>query len=384
MTRTGTARTFAWALATLGLLALAGILASGSGGLRAAEGDPTLEPPTAWMGEPQPVEGALAATPEEMRAYTETIPGTNVSFEMVPIPAGTFLMGSPDAEAGREASEGPQFTVALEPFWMGKCEVTWNEYDLWCMGEDKARRAKEGVAVTPWDLLADAVAQPTAPYMDMTLGLGRDGFPAINMTQFAAKIYSKWLCAKTGRYYRLPSEAEWEYACRAGSQGPWCFGDDEAKLADYGWFFGNSDSQTHPVGGKLPNAWGLCDMHGNAMEWTLDQFTPTGYPVEAGASVSGPVVVPEKSYPRAVRGGSFMDDPAALRSAARRGSSLDWMKNDPQYPQSIWYHTDAWGVGFRVVRPFVVPSAEEMAKYDVDARQAKEYQSYPKSRVHGG
>ncbi len=348
-----------------------------------AAADPTLAPPVEWMLEPVEAGDSAATTPEEMKPYTETIPGTDVTFEMVPIPGGTFVIGSPDSEAGRQASEGPQHTVQVQPFWMGKFEVTWDEYDLWCLGVDKTRRAGGAGDSTAWDAMADAITQPTAPYIDLTLGGVRDKHPAVCMTQFAAKIYCKWLSAKTGRYYRLPSEAEWEYACRAGTTTAYSFGDDPAQLGDYAWFYGNSNTVSQAVGQKLPNPWGLYDMHGNVMEWVLDAYLADGYPVEPGATVTNPVVVPESTYPRVARGGSFMDDPEGLRSAVRVGSTKDWSMLDPQYPQSIWYHTNAWGVGFRVIRPLAPPTGEEAAKYDVDPAQAADYDAYPKDRIHG-
>ncbi len=367
----------------LACLALTLVVAGGAAAQEEqAAPNPTLLPPTDWMIAPIPVPDADATAAEEMKPYIETIPGTNITIKMIPIAGGSFTMGSPEGEVGRDPNEGPQFTAEIGPFWMAECEMTWDQFDLWCMGTDKARRAKAGGDQTPYDLLADAITQPTAPYLDLTLGLGREGFPAINMTQFAAKVYCKWLTAKTGRYYRLPTEAEWEYACRAGTTTAYCFSDDPAQLGDYAWYYENADGQLHPVGSKQPNPWGLYDMHGNAMEWVLDAFTPDGYPVEAGATATDPIVVPEKIYPRSVRGGSFADDAAQVRCASRRGSSTEWMKNDPQIPQSIWYHTDAWGVGFRVIRPLTVPSAEEMAKYDVDATLDRAYEPYPKTRGH--
>jgi len=362
----------------------AALLATGPGTFaQDAAANPTLTPPGEWLLEPVEAPDAVATTAEEMKPYTETIPGTNVTFEMVPIPGGTFTMGSPDDEANRQPCEGPQFTVEVQPFWMGKFEVTWDEYDLWCLGVDKGRRTREGTDPSQWDLMADAITQPTAPYIDLTLGGVREKHPAVCMTQFAAKIYCKWLSAKTGRYYRLPSEAEWEYACRAGTTTAYSFGDDASMLGDYAWYYGNSNTISQAVGQKQPNPWGLYDMHGNVMEWVLDAYTPDGYPVEAGATVSDHVVVPEKTYPRVARGGSFMDDPEGLRSAARVGSTRDWSMLDPQYPQSIWYHTNAWGVGFRVVRPLAPPTAENAAKYDVDPAQVKDYEAYPLERVHG-
>ena len=170
-----------------------------------------------------------------MKPYTEKIPATDVKFDMVPIPGGEFTMGSPDSEKGRKNDEGPQVQVKINPFWMGKCEVTWDEYELWGLGLDLQRRKVKNEQPTEVDKLADAVARPTKPYSDMTFGMGKEGYPAICMTQLAAKMYCKWLTAKTGHYYRLPTEAEWEYACRAGTNSAYSFGDDPAKLDEYAW-----------------------------------------------------------------------------------------------------------------------------------------------------
>jgi formylglycine-generating enzyme required for sulfatase activity len=264
-------------------------------------------------------------------------------------------MGSPEDEPDRDEDEGPQFEAEVGPFWMGKCEVTWDEYDTWCLKLDvqrrKLNRDAQGEQPTNWDMLVDALARPTNAYSDMTFGMGHDGYPAICMTQYAAKMYCKWLTANTGRYYRLPTEAEWEYACRAGTTTAYSFGDDLDELDDYGWYFDNSDDQYQEVGEKKPNPWGLHDMHGNVAEWVLDKYTPEGYKEYAGKPQKNPLRSPTTLYPRCVRGGSWDDDPDMLRSAARRGSDKDWKMQDPQIPQSIWYHTDANFVGFRVVRP---------------------------------
>jgi formylglycine-generating enzyme required for sulfatase activity len=182
------------------------------------------------------------------------------------------------------------------------------------------------------------------------------------MTQLAARTYCEWLSAKTGRYYRLPTEAEWEYACRAGTTTAYSFGDDPGELDDHAWHYENCEDSYHPVGEKKPNPWGLYDIHGNVAEWTLDQYIPDYYQRFAGKVSKNPWPIPHKIYPLAVRGGSWDDDPPALRSAARRGSEKDWKQQDPQLPQSIWYFTDALFAGFRVVRPLEVPSAEEQAK----------------------
>ncbi len=311
---------------------------------------------------PAEVRNATAKNQAEMRPYADVIANGEVTFELVPIPGGRFLMGSPDSEEGRKDDEGPQHEVEIEPFWMGKCEVTWNEYEIWMFNLDIQRRELNKVVPTETEKQADAVTRPTKPYTDMTFGMGKEGFPAICMTQLAAKTYCKWLSVKTGRYYRLPTEAEWEYAARAGSKTAYHFGDDPAKLAEYAWYFDTSEDKYHKVGTKKPNAWGLHDMHGNVAEWTLDQYIPDYYKQFAGKATKNPWAIPTKLYPQAARGGSWDDDQASLRSAARRGSNKDWKQQDPQLPQSIWYFTDALFLGFRVVRPLREPNEAEKAK----------------------
>ncbi len=304
-----------------------------------------------------------AKTEKEMQPYTQAISGTDVKFDLVPIPGGKFLMGSPEDEKHRKKDEGPQHRVQIEPFWMGKHEVTWDEYDIWSFNLDIQRRKVLKLKATPKDKIADAITRPTKPYSDMTFDMGHDGFPAICMTQLAAKTYCTWLSAKTGYFYRLPTEAEWEYACRAGTTTAYSFGDDPDELENYGWFYDNADEGYHKVGQKKPNPWGLHDMHGNVAEWVLDQHIPDFYSKFAKDKVAkSPLAVPTTLFPRVVRGGSWDDDPELLRSAARVYSGPEWKEQDPQLPQSIWYHTDALHVGFRVMRPLRVPSEEEQKK----------------------
>jgi len=307
--------------------------------------------------------------PPDMKPYTEKIPGTDVAFDMVPIRGGRFVMGSPATEPNRSKDEGPQCEVELAPFWMGKREVTWDEFDLWAVGLDRHLRTATKAQTTDRDRQADAITSATPPYGDSTFGMGREARPAISMSQLAAKMYCKWLSAKTGRYYRLPTEAEWEYACRAGTRTAYSFGDEAKRLDQYAWHSGNSEEKYHPVGRKKPNPWGLHDMHGNVAEWVLDQYTPKGYTRFAGKPARDPLVPATEIHPRVVRGGSWRDGPGMLRSAARRHSSPKWSARDPQIPQSIWWHTDADFVGFRVVRPLRKAAAEEAARRDPDKVQ---------------
>jgi formylglycine-generating enzyme required for sulfatase activity len=302
-----------------------------------------------------------ANSESDMKPYTELVEHTDAKVEMMPIPGGEFAMGSPDDEAGRGEGEGPQHEVKVGAFWMSKHEITWDAYEVWMFDLDIQRRKFRNVEPNALDNAADEyqLTQPTEPYTDMTFGMGKQGYPAICMTQLAARVFCQWLSAKTGRYYRLPTEAEWEYACRAGSKTAYHFGDDPEQLDQYGWYYDNSDEKYQQVGKKKPNAWGLYDMHGNVAEWVLDQYQPDFYASVAGTTADSPLAIPMKLYPRVVRGGSWDDDPEMLRSAARAYSTPEWKQQDPQIPKSIWYHTDALHVGFRIVRPLVEPTEEE-------------------------
>jgi formylglycine-generating enzyme required for sulfatase activity len=284
---------------------------------------------------PVDVAAARAAAPQAMQPYSEPLVHTEVAIDMVPIPGGTFVIGSPSGEAGRNDDEGPQRTVAIDPFWMSRCEITWDAYDMWGERIDMLRRDALGLAETPRDDLVDGVTRPTPPYTDMAFGMGKGKQPAICMTDHAARTFCKWLTAKTGRYYRLPTEAEWEYACRAGTRTAYSFGDAPEQLGEYAWHQGNSEGRYHDVGQKKPNPFGLYDMHGNVAEWCLDQYLPDAYSRLEGPAARNPLVIPLREYPRVVRGGGWDDEAPRLRSAAREGSSLEWKQQDPQDPQSI-------------------------------------------------
>jgi formylglycine-generating enzyme required for sulfatase activity len=271
-----------------------------------------------------------------------------VTLDMVAIPGGTFLMGTPGTEANREENEGPQHPVTIKPFWMAKTETTWDLYDLYWMKKPEAAKP-----MTPQDKAADAVTKPTPPYADETFGHGRDGHPALCMTIHAAMEFCQWLSAKTGKHYRLPTEAEWEWACRAGTTTAFSYGNDPEKLNDYGWHADNSDDKTHVVGKKKANPWGLYDMHGNVAEWCIDYYQKDFY---AKLPLDRPTLEPvnpptNKRYPYVARGGSWTQAPEKCRSGARNFSDKEWLRRDPQRPQSIWWMTDADFVGFRVVCP---------------------------------
>jgi formylglycine-generating enzyme required for sulfatase activity len=290
----------------------------------------------------------VAEKAPEIKKYTETIPGSKVSFEMVPIPAGTFEMGSSATEKERGDDEGPQHSVTIRPFWMGAKEVTWDEFDLYWKTRPGEKEDKE----PEHPKNADAVTRPTPSYADETWEHGREGHPVLGITWHTAMQYCRWLSVKTGKVYRLPTEAEWEYAARAGSKTPYFFGDDPKKLKEYAWFNDNSDTHTHKVGELKPNPFGLHDILGNVMEWTADQYDPKYYATFApGKLALQPINMPnERRFPHVARGGSWCDEAGQCRSASRRGSDKSWIKLDPQRPQSIWWLTSADFVGFRLVR----------------------------------
>ena len=271
-------------------------------------------------------------------------------------------MGSPLNENNRLADEGPVHKVEVDSFWMAKYETTWDLYNLFTSRSLDNLQPKFN-SNNEVNIDVDAVSGATTPYVEMSFGMGTDGFPAISMTQLAAKKFCQWLSAITGNFYRLPTEAEWEYACRAGSQSSYFFGDDINELSDYAWFKDNSGNKYQKVGLKLPNNWGLYDMHGNVSEWTLDAYSSTTYLKSLQNLSKNPYTKPLKLYPRVVRGGSWKNSHYRLRSASRQASSKQWKKQDPQIPRSKWWHTDAQFVGFRVVRPYLTPTIEEQNEY---------------------
>ena len=348
-----------------------------------------------FLENPLPLADSEATIEEEMKPYTETIPGTEITFRMIPIRGGTFTMGSPETEAGRHTDEGPQHEVEVLPFWMGEHEVTWQEFNQFALRHLRESRQHPYILAAR-ERLADAIAAPTAPWGmwipdpqgGVTLSgpahpffTESPGFPASGMTLYAAQVYCKWLTALTGRYYRLPTEAEWEYACRAGSTTAFSFGDDATLIDYYAWHFGNSGGTSQRVMTRRPNAWGLYDMHGNLSEWVLEQYTVDTYanrlPGAFAAPVRSPITRMDSRHLDGLlaRGGNCEDnDPADLRSARRLRAAWKWMRLDPAFPNSIWWLTDAPFVGFRVVRPLHPPQTEEEARrYEPDPRVWYEY-----------
>ncbi|QOV90142.1 formylglycine-generating enzyme family protein [Humisphaera borealis] len=323
---------------------------------------------------PAPARAETPAVPADMKPFTQSIVGLAATFDMVPIPGGTVTVGSPESEKKRNKAEGPQFDVEVEPFYMGKYEMTWDIYNEYLaqypiLGEGKGK-------TIPFEKQADAVSYPT-PIYDIEAGPalqrmgGREGkLPAVIMSQFAAKQFTKWLSAKTGRFYRLPTEAEWEFAARAGTKTAYFFGDDAKKLDDYAWHYDNSalsDGEVgyHKVGGKKPNPFGLYDIYGNVAEIVVDQYDDAWYAKFAGKKVGWREALrwPDSQYPRLARGGGYESDVENCRSAARQKITVNDNKKDPQIPKSPYWWTEGFSIGFRVVSPVKEPSAEEKNKF---------------------
>ncbi|HET6246328.1 MAG TPA: formylglycine-generating enzyme family protein [Tepidisphaeraceae bacterium] len=312
------------------------------------------------------------SAPSPDKPFTQTIPGTTISFQMTPIPAGKFLIGSPAAEKDRQSDEDPQFEVRVDAFWMETTAVTWPEYLAFY---NTSFQLKNAAVDIPTDRWADVVTYPT-PMYNVSLGpalerMGRgEGCPAVAMSQYAARQYTKWLSKKTGRFFRLPTEAEWEYACRAGSTTAYNFGDNPADLKTHGWFVDNSnlkdgDPSYHKVAHWPANKWGLFDMHGNVGQWCIDQYDPAWYAKFKGKSVDEKDCInwPTTRYPIVIRGGGYESEAGECRSASRLHSTRDFNNKDGEFPRSVhWESNDEW-VGFRLVCPMKEPSEAEKQKF---------------------
>lgn len=319
---------------------------------------------------------SAAGAKKPLEAYTETLPGTEITFEMVPVPAG--LVAVP---VGAEDGEPAYVSVELPAYWIGKCEVTWAEYRQY-MALDKAyaelqqlttMREQEQAAATlrampqlagaigadrtadAGKIEVDAVTAPTPLYdPSTTYESGEDPqLPAVTMTPFAARQYTKWLSALTGRHYRLPSEAEWVHAALGGSKL------DAAAPVDnldaQAWHTDNSDYTAQPVGQKAANGFGMHDALGNAAEWVLDGHRTGGRPELAGKVVdwNQGVAWPRDGDPPFAKGGWYDGEREHANLRSRMvADEEDWKSSDPNLPMSPWWYADypATGVGFRVVR----------------------------------
>ncbi|MFC1607939.1 SUMF1/EgtB/PvdO family nonheme iron enzyme [Candidatus Latescibacterota bacterium] len=321
---------------------------------------------------------------DDFITYRQTIPGTDVTFDMIAVDGGDFTMGSPESEPTRNPDEGPERKVKVSSFWMGEIEVSWREFDVFYQQTATRGKNEQGlkqdIAVTVTDAAADtvsvdAISGPTPPYGSPDQGWGRGLRPAITMTHYAAMKYCEWLSKVTGKTFRLPTEAEWEYACRGGTSGPYfiegnpshltrqsalnrLFRKDTTAIDSVAWSMTNSDFKTNRPFTNSPNPLGLYNMLGNVREFCIDYYSQDAY----SGTTSGETVVnpqgPPSGKDHVIRGGSFNSDPADLRSARRDHTQHDrWFKTDPQSPKSVWWYSDCKDVGFRVVR--VVDTASE-------------------------
>ncbi|MBN1362208.1 MAG: SUMF1/EgtB/PvdO family nonheme iron enzyme [Sedimentisphaerales bacterium] len=301
---------------------------------------------------------AIAAVPQGRlpKRYTETIMtkgGQKLSFDMVLIPGGNFLMGSCENEPGRAEDEGPQHRVDVSPFYLCTTETTLGLFLAYYeetgtaqkefAGVQEARKNAEATGTTA----VNAITGPTPVYGDLTMGYDNK-HPAMGMSWHNAVTYCAWLSQKTGKEYRLPTEAEWEHAARAGTTSVFGYGDDPNKLDEYAWFVGNVDFGPREVASKKPNAWGLYDMLGNVWEWVHDFYDPNGYAASAQKNPAVNPTGPADGKVHVARGG-FYDSPAAeVRCAARAYEETWWRMNDPQIPKSKWWLPQMDFIGFRV------------------------------------
>lgn len=297
---------------------------------------------------------------DSFATFTEKVPGTSLSFEMVAIPGGQFIMGSPKKEPFRKPEEGPAHTVKLSRFFMAKVEVSWEEYlEFFKATSSQGRKEAEENANV------DAISGPTPPWGAPDQGWGKGPRPAITMSWKAANVYCQWLSKTTGKKYRLPTEAEWEYAARGGTKTPYFFegdpknftsegffrkilGADTAVINSYAVYKENSIAQTQEPGSVKANPYGLKNMLGNVYEFCSDYYSPTAYEAYKKGVVNPRG--PKKGQERVIRGGSFKSDARDVRSAARDFTkSKAWLVTDPQMPKSVWWYSDSNDVGFRVV-----------------------------------
>ena len=334
--------------------------------LRAAEPD-SAEPVLGMVAE-RPAQGPFVETDQGfMVPYEEQIPDSNVRLTMIPVPGGRLAV-MPDHSTARRMSGDtpddaqpwrpppfkPSHFVTVAPFWIGKYEITWGQfepyadlYPVFC--EFRNLRFRN------WHLLedVDAVTVPTELYVPdyHFLGLSKR-LPVTGLTQFSARQYTKWLSQLSARQYRLPAEAEWEYACRAGTTTQYSWGDDMSQVSKYAVVFSGGREQPDEVGTRQPNPWGLYDMHGNMAEWVLDGHSIKGIPKSNSGELVDLVRWPTAIHSRVVRGGWWETDAHGCRSASRMGSLESWSDDDPGRPVSPWWHCDgpAQGIGFRIAR----------------------------------
>jgi formylglycine-generating enzyme required for sulfatase activity len=248
---------------------------------------------------------------------------------------------------------------------MSEVEVTWDQY--WAFYGNtmsEGRTPPEKVYANNSDPNVDAITGPTPPFGFPDQGWGSGDRPAITMTHYAAETFCQWLSKKTGKKYRLPTEAEWEYAARGGTTTPYFFKGNPKDFSDQGFWRKFFDAKTEGISSYIiyrkdsknrtqepsavkANPFGLKNMLGNVMEYCADKYDPKAYS-KTGNNAKNPIVKEGTEW--VVRGGDYSSDAADVRSAARNCTKHDaWLKTDPQQPKSIWWYSDIRGIGFRVV-----------------------------------
>jgi formylglycine-generating enzyme len=306
----------------------------------------------------------------EFKNYTERIPKSSISFNMVAIPGGIFKIGSPADEPFRKEDEGPVREVEISPFFMAEIEVSWDEYLAFYVQTSAEGRSTDTEGLrNKVAKETDAISGATPPYGQPDQGWGLGKRPAISFSYHAAETYCKWLSSVSGKTYRLPTEAEWEYASRAGSSGPYFFPGDPRKFEKTGLkarlskndtsiinryiiYRGNSPMKTQTPDRVKPNPFGLRNMAGNVAEFCSDWYKTDTYSQYPGGIIKDPKG-PEEGTEHVVRGGSFLSTAGVVRSAARDYTRTgSWLRTDPQMPKSIWWYSDCFNVGFRVVCEF--------------------------------
>lgn len=229
--------------------------------------------------------------------------GNGIYMEMVRIPAGKFTIGSPTNEKDRRENESPLIEVKVPSFYMAKFAVTQEQW----------------LAI---------VGSNVATFRDNLQA------PMESISWLEAQEFCRRLATKTQHLYRLPSESEWEYACRAGTNTAYHFGDDSTQLSDYAWFAANADKRSHPIGQKVPNPWGLYEMHGGVWEWCEDTWHDTWHDNFYGAPADGKAWIEGNVGRRVRKGGSWSNEAKLCRSASR-----EWHWQGDRYND----------IGFRVV-----------------------------------
>ncbi len=266
-----------------------------------------------------------ATRPAGLPRCTVRVPTTTITFDMVKIPAGQ-VEWAPDKPGGVKRIEN------VKPIWVATTEMTWDPYVIWARCEDLRKLGaglEEGLEAMNKEV--NARTRPSSSFMWYANGIIVEGDPVRGTTYASTQLYCKWLAEKCGRRFRLPTEAEWEYACRAG--GPPVAGLDTKQLDPLAWFRDNSatdefpDGTAHKPASKQPNVWGLYDMLGNVSEWVEQADAPAPY----------------------AKGGSFRDKAARMKSSDREHYRKSWQRRDPQDPPSKWQMSDANWVGFRIV-----------------------------------